>query len=241
VWKWTLRVERGAEALDNGHTAGLESAAYAVRPGAPPKPARHDSDENTQHDAGERGVERHAEPEAERNGQHPLSHRHAGHHVVAEVRGEVCHSTAEARRAEAAALAGKRDEAALPAAVAGDPDESMSQNPALEERLDLVDHEARKAAPAPVLRLGRGHERPPVFREQPIEDRLRRPMARICAVGRRCSRAQGDRVRTGPSHPRLSACSSHRFPVAAGPTLETRPLARARPSVADYAAFSGNQ
>jgi len=44
------------------------------------------------------------------------------------------------------ALAGKCHEAALPAAVAGDPDESMSQNPALEERLDLVDHEARKVA-----------------------------------------------------------------------------------------------
>ena len=51
-----VEVERGAETLDDGHTAGLESAAYAVRPGAPPKAARHDRDEGTQHDAGERGA-----------------------------------------------------------------------------------------------------------------------------------------------------------------------------------------
>jgi hypothetical protein len=56
-----------SETLDDGHAAGLEGAAYAVRPGAAPKPARHDLDEATQHDGGERRVERHAEPETERN------------------------------------------------------------------------------------------------------------------------------------------------------------------------------
>lgn len=40
--------------------------------------------------------------------------------------------------AAAAALAGERDEAAFLASVAGDPDEPMSQNRALEEGLDLV-------------------------------------------------------------------------------------------------------
>jgi hypothetical protein len=123
------------------------------------------ADEGTQHDAGERRVERHAEPEAERNGQHPLPHGHVRHHVIAEVRGEVGHAAAEARQAEAAALAGERDEAALPATVAGDPDEPVSQNPALEERLDFIDHEAREAALAAVLPFGRGQERPPVLGE----------------------------------------------------------------------------
>jgi hypothetical protein len=52
-----VEVECEAEALDDGHTARLEGAAYAVCSGAPPKPARDDPDEGTQHDAGERGVE----------------------------------------------------------------------------------------------------------------------------------------------------------------------------------------
>jgi hypothetical protein len=71
-----VEVERRAEALNDGHAAGLESAAYAVRPGAPPKPAQHDRDEGTQHDAGERGVERHAVGEsAERDGYQNAHYR----------------------------------------------------------------------------------------------------------------------------------------------------------------------
>ena len=69
--------------------------------------------------------------------------------MIAEVRGEVRHSTAEAGRAEATAFAGKRDEAARPTAVAGNSDESVSQDAALEKRLDLVDHEVRQAWPLP--------------------------------------------------------------------------------------------
>ncbi len=141
--KVDVQVERGAEALDDGHAAGLEGAAYPVRPRAPPQPARDDADEGPQHDAGERGVEGHAESEPDGNGQHPLPHGDVGHDVIAKVRGEVAHAAAEARRTEAAALARKRDEAALSAAVAGDPNESVGQDAAPEERLDLVDHEAR--------------------------------------------------------------------------------------------------
>src|SRR6185437_16648075 len=63
-----VEVERGAEPLDDGHAAGLEGAAYPVRPRAPPQPARDDADEAAQHDACESGVEGHAEAEPERNG-----------------------------------------------------------------------------------------------------------------------------------------------------------------------------
>jgi hypothetical protein len=68
-------------------------------------------------------------------------------------------------------------------------------------------------------------------------------MARVRAFGRRGSRARGDRVRTGSSHPRLSACSSHRFPAASAAAAETRIRSpgTARPWVADHAAFSRDQ
>lgn len=201
-----VEVERGAEALDDSHAAGFEDAAYPIRPRAPAQPSRDDADESAEHDAGECGVEGHAESKTERNGQHPLPHRDLGHDVITEMRGEVAHAAAETRRTEAAALARKRDEAVLSAAIAGDPNESMGQNAAPEERLDLVDHEARQAAsaPVPVLGLGLGQERPPVLGEQPVESRLLRPMPRVRAFGRTDSPALGDRERTGSSHPCLS-------------------------------------
>jgi hypothetical protein len=59
------------------------------------------------------------------------------------VRGEVAHAAAEARWTDAAALARKRDEAALSATVARCPNESVGQDAAPEERFDLIDHEAR--------------------------------------------------------------------------------------------------
>ena len=79
----------------------------------------------------------------------------------------------------------KTGPAALAAVVAGDPDESVGQDAAPEERLTLVDHEARKAGTARVPRLGLGQKGPPVVREQFVEDRLLGPMR-----GRRIAPAQ---------------------------------------------------
>jgi hypothetical protein len=73
-----------------------------------------------------------------------LPYWHARHDVVAEVGGEVAHAATEARRTEAAALARKGDETALPTVVTGDAQEPVSQNAALEKRLDLEEAKLRQ-------------------------------------------------------------------------------------------------
>ena len=84
----------------------------------------------------------------------------------------------------------------------------MGQDAALEERLDLVDHETRQARFAPGLCFGLGQKGAPVLGEQPVEYRLLRPMAGVCAFGRRGSRAWGEREDAGFGHRELSGVST---------------------------------
>src|SRR6185437_3355149 len=79
--------------------------------------------------------------------------------------------------------------------------------------------------------LGLGQERPPVFGEQLIEDRLLRSMARVRAFGRCRGRAPGDREGTGSSHPRLSGGALRAF-RASRAVASPRAPARSRDSAA---------
>ena len=137
-----VQIERGAEALDNGHAASLEDAAY------PCSRARRRSQRETTPTKARSTAPARAGSKAmpKRRPKGTVSthspHGDLGHDSFAKVRREVAHAAAEARRTEAAALARKCNEAALPAAVASDADEPVGQDAAPEERLDLVDHES---------------------------------------------------------------------------------------------------
>jgi hypothetical protein len=58
------------------------------------------------------------------------------------MRGEVGHATAKAGRTKSPAFARERDEPTRAATVASDAKKSMSQDAALEECFDFVDHES---------------------------------------------------------------------------------------------------
>jgi hypothetical protein len=73
---------------------------------------------------------------------------------------EVTHAPSEARAAEAATLAAEGHEAIVVALVADDAQEPVRQDPAFEECLDLLEHEARQLGVGAAAHLG--EERAPV-------------------------------------------------------------------------------
>ena len=63
-------------------------------------------------------------------GQHPLAHREMRQDVVGHVGGDLCHATAVAGGADAAALAGERDQALMAAVLTACSSKTMGQDAA---------------------------------------------------------------------------------------------------------------
>jgi hypothetical protein len=79
--------------------------------------------------------------------------------VVHQVRRRLCHAPRAARRAKAAPLAAERDELVVAAVAAAQAQESVGQDAALQERVELVLHELRQVGAGSRLGLreeGRG-------------------------------------------------------------------------------------
>jgi len=114
--------------------------AAAVESTSPPRATsfagQHRTDEHREHAPAEPLVVGERVPQPVRGGEHPLSCGQAAEHVVDEVRGEARHATPRARRAEAAPLAGERDQqvGATLTAEAGE----AARKPAAGEELPLL-------------------------------------------------------------------------------------------------------
>jgi hypothetical protein len=101
-------------------------------------PALYDAQENGQHGADQRPVPGQAVTDLVGEAQYPLAHRDGGEHLLGQPRRRVGHATAQARRAEAALLAGKRHHPTLTAIFAAHPQEPVGEDAAFEIRAQLL-------------------------------------------------------------------------------------------------------
>ena len=94
--------------------------------------------------------------QAQRDGQrqHPLAHRHVGDHTVDQVSSRLRHAPGTARRAKAAPLAAERDEFVVAAVAAAQSQETVGQDAAFEEGVELVFDELRQVGAGSVFGLG---------------------------------------------------------------------------------------
>ena len=73
-----------------------------------------------------------------------MADRDVRNDMVHQMRCRIRHPSASARRAYAAGLAGKRDDAVQPAGVASDPEEATGEHAAIEKRSKLLLDETRR-------------------------------------------------------------------------------------------------
>jgi hypothetical protein len=86
--------------------------------------------------------------------QHPLAHRHPGDHVVLQVSSCLRHAPGAAGKAEPAPLATESDQLVVAAVTAAQPQETVSQDAALEEPAKLVLDELRQVDACSAFGLG---------------------------------------------------------------------------------------
>ena len=139
-----VQFQPAPEPLHDGDRAAA-AIGDAGAPGAATIPAEHGADEDAEHRATERVVERQAVAQPVRHGEHPLAHRHPGQDRVDQVRRLLGHPPPAAARTDRPGLAGKRDEAFEPTGVAPHPGEPPLELPTPEEVAELALDEAREA------------------------------------------------------------------------------------------------
>jgi len=193
--------ERGVEALDEGHRPGVgegDGAEAELVLGAPTVATLHLLDEGAHHRGAQRAVVTDGHPQRPGQRADPLPERHLGQHTLAQVAGRIGHAPAEARRTEAALLAGKGHQPLEPTRRTPEAQQAMLENAAAQVGLHLPMHEARQR---PALRLGLLDEGRPVLGHHLVEHRplgappLVRGRARTMMMRRRrscVSRRHGD-------------------------------------------------
>jgi hypothetical protein len=139
-----IQIECAAESLDHRHAAAA-AAGDAVAQGARPKRALGRPHEHGDHRPAHVVAPRELVPQAVRQAEHPLPHRHVRQDVVNKVRGVFRHAAAAAARTKAAPLARKRDQPVQAAARAAETREPAPKPAALQERAKLVLHERGQA------------------------------------------------------------------------------------------------
>ena len=132
-----IEVDRTAEALHEGDGVTAPSD-MACRLRLVSMPALCDAQENGQHGADQRPVPGQTVADFEGKAQYPLAHRDGGKHLLGQPRCRVGHATAQARRAEAALLAGKRHHPTLTPVFAAQPQETVDEDAAFEIRAQLL-------------------------------------------------------------------------------------------------------
>ena len=131
-----VEVGRRTEALDQRDGAAM--AFVGLELGTGQQMAREHALHHMQHRRDQLGLcgQQHAKRDGQ--GQDPLPHRHVGNDVIHEVRRGLRHAPRAARRAEPATLAAERQQLVVTALGAAQPQESMRQDAALEEVVELV-------------------------------------------------------------------------------------------------------
>ncbi len=191
------QIEGGVEALDEGDRAIRVGARWAST--VPPGAASLEGEDHAQHLAQRKRGELRIGGEViahstKGNDRHRIDASGcARNHPVGQVRGGVVHAAGGARRADAAALAGERDQMLEVAAAADDAREAVREDAAAQIRFQLLVDVTRQAAAV----RARGNQRtrggPPI--------QLRRPC-----------RAASVRARAGGTRPSGSAASTCAVP-----------------------------
>jgi hypothetical protein len=121
-------VERRAEAMKEADGSEL-GARRCSRAGASERGSNR-AQEDLEHGTGDPHVVVEVGTQPLWHGEHPLPCGHTWQHVVGEVRGDLAHTPGVAGGANAAALAGERDQPLVAAALTAGPGEAMGQNAA---------------------------------------------------------------------------------------------------------------
>jgi hypothetical protein len=116
--------------------------------------------------------------DARRQGEHPLVDGYLGPDVIHRVRRALGHATPATRRAEPAVLTREGHQPFLPAACAAKAREPTGEPPTLQERVELVDDEARQPLPVADARH-LGAERPVVIAHHLVQHRGGRVARRV--------------------------------------------------------------
>jgi hypothetical protein len=138
-----VEVEGAPEPLEHGHTA-TAAVADAARPRPRAQVAFHGAVEEARHRAAQVVAPRQQIAQPVWQGEDPLPHGDIREDVVHEVRRALGHPPAAATGAEAAPLAGERDQPLGPAGVAPEPGEAAGKEAAAQERIELRLDEPRQ-------------------------------------------------------------------------------------------------
>jgi hypothetical protein len=207
-----VHVEGVSEALHEGDGPALASGDAPLHPRPTPERAEDRAHEDAQDGAREWGVVGEAVAQREGQREHPLPHRDLGQDPVHQVRGRVGHAPPAARRAEAAALAGERDDPVESALVAVHADEALGEDAAAEESPELALDEAGHRALAGLRAGEEGLE----FRlDHAVQDALLRPAAGVAVLFATLAGAMpvGSR-KSVEAHPRERLPAPYPFPGA---------------------------
>jgi hypothetical protein len=132
-----VEVEHRAETLHDRDGTSLR-VGNAVSPRASTLPGEQLAQEHTESLAQQVSVSSEQKSYPTRQRQYPLSIRHDWEYPIDEVRPGACHSATRTRRAESARLARECDQSLLGARVAAYAHESMAEEAACEELLELA-------------------------------------------------------------------------------------------------------
>jgi hypothetical protein len=166
--KMRVKIERSAEALDEGHGAG-PPVSDSQRAAAPPHPGQEGLQIGSYHAGEEKGVEGQGETKTPRKGQHVLAVGRLGQDAVDQVGGGVGRMPGPATRTEAA-LAGEGNEALETARGTAQPGEPAREKAAAEVAVELVLDEGRVAFPGRAAESCFVKQRIEVIEYQAVED-----------------------------------------------------------------------
>lgn len=138
-----VEIERRPEALQDGHGPGAP-IADAGAPGSTTQPTSNRPRVHGHDGTTERMIPGQQVPQPRRQREHPLPHGHIWKHAIHQMRGALRHATPPAARAEAAALAGERDQLFVATSGTPKPREAGRQISTGQELAELPFNETRQ-------------------------------------------------------------------------------------------------
>ncbi len=141
-----VQIEGAPEPLDHGHRAPTTIRDAAVARARAQEP-EHGANEHRDDAAARVVIPRQLVPQAVRQTEDPLSHRHVGQHVINQVRRAFRHAAPPATGTQRAAFARKGDQPVEAAVVAAKSREPAGEPATLQKVPELLLDEARQSFP----------------------------------------------------------------------------------------------
>ena len=178
-----VKVKRAAEALDQRHRAALRAVALNAR--LIRQPARDHAMHDPQHRADHFRLAGEQEAQGVWKAQHPLPHRARAEHLLRQAPRTLGHAPRAAARAEAAFLAGKRQQPLGMALLAHHAQEAVFEHAAAQVFVELLAHVLGQRA---IFRRKTCNEVRVVRLHQRVQQRTLGNMARVGRRGRQRGR-----------------------------------------------------